>query len=65
MQNMSLSAYVYGVAATSNATVPTPPQPNINDILTPEVKKVSKQQTQTELLDYIERDVDVIQGEDF
>lgn len=65
MNSMSLSAYVFGFAASNSNNTPQPPQPDINDILPPNIEGVVSSQTNFGLLDYIERDVDVIEGEDF
>lgn len=62
--NMSLSAYVYGFNQPTNNT-PTPPQPGINSILPPDLEGTITDQTHVELLDFVERDVDIIEGDDF
>ena len=64
MSNMSLSAYVYGFNYNTSAP-PTPPQPGLNSILPPDLEGTITNQTHVELLDFVERDVDVIEGDDF
>lgn len=66
MSNMSLSAYVMGFKEQKNAAdSPTPPQPDLNDILPQGIQELASNITSVQFLDYAERDIDVIEGEDF
>lgn len=66
MSNMSLSAYVMGFEEQRNAPAPpAPPAPDLNDILPQGVEGLVSDTTTVRLLDFVERDVDVIEGDDF
>lgn len=66
MSNMSLSAYVFGFnSQTTPPQPPTPPQPGLDDILPAGIEGSVSDQTHVRLIDYIERDVDIIEGDDF
>ncbi len=66
MSNMSLSAYVMGFTEQRNtATPPAPPQPDLNDILPQGIEGLVSDTTTVRLIDFVERDVDVIEGDDF
>ena len=66
MSNMSLSAYVMGFSEQqNNTTPPSPPQPNLNDMLPQGVEGIVSNVTSVQLLDFVERDVDIIEGDDF
>lgn len=66
MSNMSLSAYVMGFEEQRNsAAPPAPPQPDLNDILPQGIEGLVSDTTTVRLLDFVERDVDVIEGDDF
>lgn len=62
--NVSLSAYIFGVAQNT-AAPPLPPQPNIAKTLPPELQGTVTDSTRVELLTYIERGVDPLEGGDF
>jgi hypothetical protein len=66
MSNMSLSAYVMGFEEQRATTAPpVPPQPDLNDILPQGVEGLVSDTTNIQLLDFVERDVDIIEGDDF
>ena len=66
MSNMSLSAYVMGFEEQrATAAPPAPPQPNLNDMLPQGVEGLVSDTTTVRLLDFVERGVDVIEGDDF
>ena len=66
MSNMSLSAYVMGFVEQSAAPQPPqPPQPDLNDLLPLGVEGLVSDTTHIELMDFVERDVDVIDGDNF
>lgn len=66
MSNMSLSAYVMGFEEQHATTAPpTPPQPDLNDILPQGIEGLVSDTTNIQLLNFVERDVDIIEGDDF
>lgn len=65
MSSMSLSAYVYGYVDPNAPQSPEPPQPDINHILPPIIDSIASDTTSIVMLDYLERDVDIIEGNDF
>ena len=66
MSNMSLSAYVMGFEEQKNsAAPPIPPTPNLNDMLPQGIEGLVSDTTTVRLLDFVERDVDIIEGDDF
>lgn len=66
MSNMSLSAYVMGFTEQHTTAVPpAPPAPDLNDILPQGIEGLVSDTTTVRLLDFVERDVDIIEGDDF
>ena len=65
MSNMSLSAYVFGFVDPNASPSPQPPQPGISDALPPAGGSIASDTTSLTLLDYLERNVDTIESENF
>jgi hypothetical protein len=49
----------------NTATPPAPPQPDLNDILPQGIEGLVSDTTTVRLIDFVERDVDIIEGDDF